>query len=367
MPNQQVEQLIQELDDQSLAEPLRVTAQTLLSAEAEGHKHWVLAFSGGKDSSAVAMLTVELLKRKILNDVQVDVVYSDTLMELPPFGENALNLLAHIDQIGKQNELPIRTHVAVAEVEQRYWFLVIGKGYPPPHNHFRWCTDRLKIRPARNVMKNLINESSIVLTGVRLGESDSRDGRLRAATCSRNDSECGQGVWIDGDSEMKIPGLAPIIHWRACQVMDLLALADLYWDWPFENLTRLYGDDNATRFGCHMCTLVREDKALIAVTQNPKWRHLAPLSSIRTMLLEEGRKEENRIKQPNGNLGRTSLTFRRSLLNRVIEMQSDISATLITNEEIEAIQEYWQVEEELTSPYNNQCKFWRRQLNVITA
>ena len=79
MPNQQVEQIIKEIDDKSLAEPLRTTAQTLLSAAMEGHKHWVLAFSGGKDSSAVAMLTVEFLRRKILNDIQVDVVYSDTL------------------------------------------------------------------------------------------------------------------------------------------------------------------------------------------------------------------------------------------------------------------------------------------------
>ena len=51
-----------------------------------------------------------------------------------------------------------------------------------------------------------------------MGESASRDGRLKAATCSKNDSECGQGVWIDGDSEMNIPGPAPIIHWRACQI-----------------------------------------------------------------------------------------------------------------------------------------------------
>ncbi len=79
------------------------------------------------------------------------------------------------------------------------------------------------------------------------------------------------------------------------------------------------------------------------------------------MLLEEGRKEENRIRQPNGNLGRTSMTFRKKLFDRVVDMQTQISANLITNEEVEAIQAYWQIEKELNSPYNNECKFWRRQ------
>jgi DNA sulfur modification protein DndC len=93
------------------------------------------------------------------------------MMELPPFGENALALIKYISEIGERNSLPLRTHMAAAPIEHRFWFLVLGKGYPPPHNHFRWCTERLKIWPSSRIMKKFITESSVVLTGVRWGES----------------------------------------------------------------------------------------------------------------------------------------------------------------------------------------------------
>lgn len=347
-----------ELNEKELKEVTQKSIEVFQSA-AQDHSHWVLAFSGGKDSTLVAILVFELLLRKSIENVQVDIVYSDTLMELPPFGDNAYSLLDYINDESKKHGLPIRTHSVSAPITQRFWFLIIGKGYPPPHNHFRWCTDRLKILPSRRIMKELINDTSIVLTGVRMGESDNRDGRLKAALCSKSDSECGQGAWYNGDSEMGIPGLAPIVHWRTCQVWDFLMVANRQWNWPLTSLTKMYGDSPATRFGCWMCTLVREDKALIAVTSQNEWKHLSALSDVRSTVLEEGRKEENRIFQPNGNIGRTSLSFRGRLLEQVLKLQDELGTALIDRDEVRAIQAYWKTEVQLGSPYNNDCKFWK--------
>ena len=355
--------LVQELTrlgDKQLIANATETVRVLEKAAEEGRKHWVLAFSGGKDSSLVASLIVEMLKRNPGLDVKVDVVYSDTLMELPPFAQNALCLLQHIDEVSTRFSLPIKSHIAVAPIEQRFWFLVLGKGYPPPHNHFRWCTERLKIRPSRQVMKGIADEQSVVLTGVRFGESGNRDARMKGAMCSKDDSECGQGVWINGDSQMGLDGLAPVAHWRTCQVWDYLIMAAIEWGWPFKTLIKLYGDDGvATRFGCWMCTLVKEDKALKSVASHPEWANLITLNTMRQGLLEDGRKEENRIRKPNGEAGRSSVGFRRMMLDKLTNLEDSLDLQLISKEEVQAIQAYWAVEEELKTPYTHECKYWR--------
>ena len=44
---------------------------------------------------------------------------------------------------------------------------MIGKGYPVPNNAFRWCTDKLKIRPTSSFLRDQIDEKgeAIVLLG----------------------------------------------------------------------------------------------------------------------------------------------------------------------------------------------------------
>jgi len=105
--------------DKELVASLRETTRVLKAAVTEGYNHWIIAFSGGKDSSLVAVLVVELLRRQTIRNVQVDLVFSDTLMELPPFGENAVALIKHISEIGGKNTLPLRTRSAVAPIEHR--------------------------------------------------------------------------------------------------------------------------------------------------------------------------------------------------------------------------------------------------------
>jgi len=290
------------LPDRELAANVVETTKVLTAAARAGHNHWIIAFSGGKDSSLVTCLAVELLRRRTVDNTRIDVVYSDTLMELPPFAENAISLLNFVRTLSSTHELPVHTHAVVAPMEHRFWFLVLGKGYPPPHNHFRWCTERLKIWPSQKMMKGLVSDSSIILTGVRWGESDSRDGRMKGQMCSKDDSECGLGLWLHSESMMGIQGLAPIAHWRTCKVWDFLLMADAWWGWPFRSLNKLYGQNGATRFGCWMCTLVKEDKALQAIIARDEWSALSVLNEVRTELLTEGRKQENRLTQPDGRL-----------------------------------------------------------------
>ena len=53
--------------------------------------------------------------------------------------------------------------VATPRTEDSFFVKVIGRGYPPPTNKFRWCTDRLRIRPVQRMITNLSEEGSVVV------------------------------------------------------------------------------------------------------------------------------------------------------------------------------------------------------------
>ena len=113
---------------------------------------WVITYSGGKDSTVLTILVLEFLKNHNTKDLTVDVVYSDTLVEIPPLHRIALNFLDYIEVCSNENNLKINTYHVTPLPEERFWVKVLGKGYPPPRPRFRWCTDRLKIRPTKPII-----------------------------------------------------------------------------------------------------------------------------------------------------------------------------------------------------------------------
>jgi DNA sulfur modification protein DndC len=343
--------------DIQLAQYLRETVNVLKNVVEKGYNHWVIAYSGGKDSTLVAIIVAELLQRGVLPDsVQVEIILGDTLVEIPPMATFADMFLNEVKKNAQASNLPIQVHKTIPPTWHRYWFLVIGKGYPPPHNRFRWCTDRLKILPTARLIKERKNEHTVILTGVRFGESDSRTGRLRASACT-NDNECGIGLWIEKSSQMGTYFVAPIAHWRTCKVWDFHYFVAPQLGWPTVELGHLYGNDS-TRFGCWTCTLIGEDKALAAVTKQVEWSHFKALGHLRDKLQRDARKPENRLQRPNGYPGRLKISYRRALLDELRRLEEEVGTELIAEDEIDAIYAYWETEEKY-GPYSSQCKFWR--------
>ena len=70
------------------------------------------------------------------------------------------------------------------KLEDRFWVNLIGKGYPAPRRGFRWCTDRLKIKPSNDFIKSVVNKhgEAILLLGVRSAESASRARSIKKHT-----------------------------------------------------------------------------------------------------------------------------------------------------------------------------------------
>jgi len=344
--------------DIQLAQYLRETVNILKNVIEKGYDHWVIAYSGGKDSTLVAIIVIELLQRGVFPDsMRVEIVYGDTLVEIPPMLTFADKFLGRVKRIAEEENLSIQVYKTIPPIWHRYWFLVIGKGYPPPHNRFRWCTDRLKILPTARLIKERKNENTVILTGVRFGESDARTGRLRNSACT-NDNECGMGLWIEKSSQMGTYFVAPIAHWRTCKVWDFHYFVAPQLGWPTMELGCLYGSDDNTRFGCWTCTLIREDKALAAVTEHKEWSHFKSLGHLREILQTEARRPENRLQRPNGYPGRLRISYRKALLDRLRKLEKEVRTELITEDEIDAIHAYWETEEKY-GPYSSQCKFWR--------
>jgi DNA sulfur modification protein DndC len=325
----------------------------------QGYDHWVVAYSGGKDSTLLAIVLIELLQNTILPDsIEIEVIYGDTLIEIPPMKDFAESFLKEIERRADEKDLPVQVYQTVPPVWHRYWFLLLGKGYPPPHNRFRWCTDRLKIFPSAKLIEKRKNEHTVVLTGVRLGESDARTGRLKKSACTDN-NECGAGLWIEKSSQMGTYFVAPIAHWQTCDVWDFHNFIAPQLGWSTEDLIQLYGNNNdGTRFGCWTCTLIREDKALATVVENDEWSHYQALGKFRQQLQVEARKPKNRLTHPNGHPGRLKQEYRKKLLDKLQKLQKKVDTTLISQTEVKAIHAYWETENEY-GPYSSKCKFWR--------
>ena len=59
---------------------------------------------------------------------------------------------------------------------------LIGRGYPAPRQKFRWCTERLKIRPSNKFILGVVHEfgEAMLVLGTRRAERQTRAGRINA-------------------------------------------------------------------------------------------------------------------------------------------------------------------------------------------
>ena len=321
----------------SVGECVTRTVANLL-AHAANYDHWIIAYSGGKDSSTVLTLVVTLIEiGAIERPKSLTVMYADTRAELPPLQAAARTMMARLRAMG------ITVMEVCAPMDERFFVYMLGRGVPPPSNTFRWCTPQIKVEPmTRAIERHLagLGGRALTLTGVRRGESAARDARI-SLSCSRNGAECGQG-WLQTD----LPGaltdtFAPIDHWTLCMVWDWLkvfAPFPEFGGWPTAMIADGYGGDEDMRTGCVGCNLIAHDGALAAVIKLPGWDHLAPLLGLKRLYLEL-RLPRHRKRQPgfqyrkDGSLQSNQqrmgpLTFDARLmgLDRVLSIQADVNA-----------------------------------------
>lgn len=322
-----------------------------LAAYGERYRHWAVAYSGGKDSTAALAFVVWALKnRRVPEPQSLTILYADTRMEIPPLQQGALAML---DAVRHHASDQVRTVVVQPEMDERFFVYMLGRGVPPPKNRFRWCTPQLKVEPMHNALADLrvqVGEKLLMLTGVRLGESAARDQRI-AVSCSKDSGECGQGWFQTATPKAIADTLAPLLHWRLCHVYDWLYLDDRH-GFDATAIAAIYGEDDV-RTGCVGCNLASRDTALERLLRFSQYQRLRPLLELKPLYAEltsarhRKRKIEPELRQDGQwsrnvqRLGPLTMEARAFGLERVLDIQQRAGVDLINAEEEARIREMW--------------------------
>lgn len=331
---------------------------------------WIIGFSGGKDSTALltlvwkALLQVRELPLPFQLRRPVYVVCNDTMVENPIISEYTTRVLQRIEFAAKDQNLPIRVIKTIPRLEDSFWVNTIGRGYPVPNNAFRWCTEKLKIKPtARFITEQVdVNGEAIILLGTRSAESQARAQSMkkhdiRGKRLSKHTSQANTYIY------------API---RDLMIEEVWGIINNVSPWGFDNseLYSIYRDASAddyecptmvtnkehsscgqSRFGCWTCTVVKQDKSMSSLVNNGfPW--LKPILDLREQMMIDRNNPENRMKfRRNGapavnDMGTYEPIYRAKLLRQVFETQHEIQIDkphieLITNQELIAIQTIW--------------------------
>jgi DNA sulfur modification protein DndC len=262
---------------------------------------WIVGYSGGKDSTATLQLTWMALATlpPEQRTKAVHVISTDTLVENPIVASWVTHSLDVMAEAARKQGMPFKPMRLTPRVEDSFWVNLIGKGYPAPRHKFRWCTERLKIRPSNTFIMQVVNQTgeAILLLGARKAESQARAKVLNRNTRYRVRDRLSPNSTLPGCSVY-----TPIEDWSNDDVWMFLTQIDNPWGYDNKDLLGMYAGasqdgecplvvDTSTpscgdsRFGCWVCTLVEKDKSMSAMIQNDQEKEwMLPLLQLRNEL-----------------------------------------------------------------------------------
>lgn len=212
---------------------------------------WVIGYSGGKDSTTVLQLVWLAIEKlpKEKREKPVYVIASDTKVETPVIVDHLDTTLERVNKKAEEKNLPFEAQKVMPNINDSFWVNLIGRGYPAPTSRFRWCTDRMKIKPANRFIENKVTEHGevIMLLGVREQESATRQQLMRTYEVKEHVLR----------RHTSLPGAyvyAPISDWSVDDVWTFLFQVESPWGNNNRDLAAMYRDANAGE-----CPLVIDD------------------------------------------------------------------------------------------------------------
>jgi len=284
-----------------LVEGIRALTAEIQQLYCQDALPWIVGYSGGKDSTAVlqlvwnAIATLPPEKRT----KTIHVITTDTLVENPVVAAWVSQSLDQMKAAAEVQGMPVEPLLLKPAVKDTFWVNLIGKGYPAPRQGFRWCTERLKIRPSDDYIREKIRESGevILVLGTRRSESPSRAALMAEHQKWRVFSHLNYNP-----SRPNSLIYTPLEEWRTDEVWLYLmqwqnpwgnsnkALFSMYRGATADNECPLVIDTStpscgSSRFGCWVCTLVSQDKSMEAMIQNDEEKEwMQPLLDLRNEL-----------------------------------------------------------------------------------
>lgn len=337
---------------------------------------WIIGYSGGKDSTTALQLVWSALSELPLEKRKkpVYVISSDTLVETPIIVDHITGTLEKINRVAAEQKMPFQAEKVRPITPETFWVNLIGKGYPAPQRGFRWCTERMKIRPAdRFILDKVSAHGEVILVlGVRKSESMTRAQvmslyEIKGSLLSRHQSLAGAFVYT------------PIRDFSLQDVWGYLLQVPSPWGAKNRDLLSLYQSANAgecplvvdtttpscgnSRFGCWVCTVVSQDKTIEGlIDSGHDW--MKPLHRIRNYLAStqdpsvkskyreykrrRGKVDFNRNNRKEIVYGPYTLETCKEILSMVLQAEKEIqekkpelNIILISPEELYEIRKIW--------------------------
>ena len=355
----------------TLAARFDTVRETMRAHYAKQHADpWIVAYSGGKDSTLLLHLTWDVLvslppasRRR-----PIHIVSNDTLVESPLVIDHLKKSLAVIRAAAQRDDLPITVTVTEPCVDQTFWVNVIGRGYIPPTRNFRWCTDRMKIHPTNAFLDKLIraHERAVLLIGTRKSESQNRGRTMKkhgVKAHAMNPHRTIKGCRI----------CAPLADLDHNDVWTILLQRQPPWGGSHRDLISLYRnagggecplvltkDDapscgtTSPRFGCWTCTVVPKDRSMrgAIAAGHAEEEKLESLADFRDWLIALRENDRNRLPvrrdgstklRADGSrvFGPFRLEVREQIRVRLACLEKQTGASLLSRGEEEMIDDIW--------------------------
>lgn len=331
---------------------------------------WVVAYSGGKDSTLLLQMTWEVMASLPYSERRrkVYVVGNDTLVESPLVVRHLKNTMRKIGAAAKSQSLPIETKITTPNIDQTFWVNVIGRGYIPPTRNFRWCTDRMKIIPTNRLLERLVrsHKRAVLLVGTRKSESTNRRRNMEKHGAS--------GTTMSRHSTIpECQMFSPIAEFKDEDVWITLIQRKPPWGGTHRDLITLYRNagggecplvltkedapscgTTSPRFGCWTCTVVKKDRSLRGLIDSghDDAGFFETLYDFREWLMELREDDSNRQRVRRNGMSKTradgspvfgpfTLDVRKRILDRLKELEQSVAQNLITESELDIIHDIW--------------------------
>ncbi|MFT4177401.1 MAG: DNA phosphorothioation system sulfurtransferase DndC [Luteolibacter sp.] len=280
---------------------IEVLCEEIRELYLEDQVPWIIGYSGGKDSTATLQLIWMALK-ELPSDRKTKIVHvisTDTLVENPIVSSWVRRSIEVMAKAALEQGVPIKPKLLHPRVEETFWVNLIGRGYPAPRHKFRWCTERLKIRPSNRFITDVVtkNGEAILVLGARKEESQARAKVMKKNEKYRVRSRLSPSATLAGCLIY-----TPVEDWTSDDVWMFLTQVKNPWGHNNKELLNMYAGASAdgecplvvdtstpscgdSRFGCWVCTLVEKDKSMTAMIQNDAEKEwMLPLLELRNAL-----------------------------------------------------------------------------------
>ena len=357
-----------------LIDGLIVTIQNLYLAD---DIPWMIGYSGGKDSTAavqVVWMAIEQLPERDRKKT-IHIMNTDTLVESPVVSKWVDKSLKSMKDEAEKKGLPFVPTKLIPDYNNTFWVNLIGRGYPFPRMKYRWCTDRLKIQPVNNFIKNKIAEHGeiILVLGTRKQESTRRNRTMTNLEKRRVRELLSPNPTLANELVF-----SPMEDWSDDDVWSFLLQYKNPWNYSNMDLMTMYRGATAdnecplqvdksaptcgkSRFGCWVCTMVEKDKSMEAMILNDQEKEwMSILLEFRNEFgNEDGDRERRSFRRMRGNLqgnygklfhGPYKKEVREYWLERLLNIQKEIQENgpeefsdleLIRIPELQAIRRIW--------------------------